>query len=107
MEVLLLVPVSTEHGYGLGLCVLCGLSGLSGWGTWKGGLLGVSLRERLEVVELDSLSSEDSMKSLSSVADKRFFFRYHWDFFSLFLSSRSSASFSHRCCFSSAISSDS
>ena len=42
--------------------------------------LGVSLREHLEVVELDSLLSEDSMKSLSLVADKCFFFRYYWDF---------------------------
>ena len=70
MEVLLLLPVSMDWGCGLGL---------SCWGTWKGGLWGVVLRDSMEAVELDSVSSEDSNKSLS---DKCLFFIYHLDFLS-------------------------
>ena len=72
MEVPLLLPVSMDW------------LGLSCWGTWKGGLWGVVFRESMEAVELDSVSSEDSNESPSSVATKRFFFIYHLDFPSFF-----------------------
>ena len=67
----LLSPVS-EHGYGLGL---------SGWGTRKGGDLGVLLLRQRMKAELDSPSSEDSTKSLPSVCNKDFFFKYHLNFY--------------------------